>query len=277
MLQSMGFQKLRHDLATELKVLQTPASTGDTTKLPLWSFFRDRPVSGKAECQHKAKWRLHGLNGHWCLQQDMFGWSSGCWKKAEKNQRHYFADKGPSSQSYGFSSNHVWIWELDHKESWVPKNWCFWAVVLEKTLESPLDIKEIKPVHPKGNQPWIFIGRTDAEAEGPILWPSNEKSQLLGKDPDAGKDWRQEEKRMIEDEMVVWHHWLNGNEFKQALGDGNGQGSLACCCPWGCKELDRTKWLNNKWVQKLVSVVWKQMIGLQTHLCHLGSGSGAKL
>ena len=199
MLQSMGFQKLRHDLATELKVLQTPASTGDTTKLPLWSFFRDRPVSGKAECQHKAKWRLHGLNGHWCLQQDMFGWSSGCWKKAEKNQRRYFADKGPSSQSYGFSSNHVWIWELDHKESWVPKNWCFWAVVLEKTLESPLDIKEIKPVHPKGNQPWIFIGRTDVEAEVPMLWPPDAKSWLIRKIPDGGKDWRQEETGMTED------------------------------------------------------------------------------
>ena len=110
--------------------------------------------------------------------------------------------KGPYSQSYGFSSSHVWMWELDYKESWALKNWCFWTVVLEKTLEGPLDWKEIQPVNPKGNQPWIFIGRTDAEAEAPILWPPHEKSWLIGKDPDAGKDWRQEEKGMTEDEMV---------------------------------------------------------------------------
>jgi len=121
-----------------------------------------------------------------------------------KMQRHYFADKGLSSQSYGFSSGHVWIWELDHKESWVPKNWCFWTVMLENTLESPLDCKEIQPVHPKGNQSWIFIGRTDAKAETPVLWPPDMKNWLIGKDPDAGKDWRQEEKGMIEDEMLGW-------------------------------------------------------------------------
>ena len=108
--------------------------------------------------------------------------------------RHYFADKGPCSQSYGFSSSHVWMWELDHKESWAPKNWCFWTVVLEKTLESPLDCKKIKPVNPKLNQSWIFTGRTEAEAETPILWPPDAKNCLLGKDPDAGKDWRQDEK-----------------------------------------------------------------------------------
>ena len=102
--------------------------------------------------------------------------------------RHYFADKRPSSQSYGFSSSHVWVWELDHKESWSPKNWCFWTVVLEKTLESPLDSKEIQPVHPKGNQSWIFTGRTEAEAEAPILWPPDAKNWLIGKDSDAGKD-----------------------------------------------------------------------------------------
>ena len=112
-----------------------------------------------------------------------------------KKQRHYFTNKGPSSQIYGFSSSHVWMWELDHKEDWVPKNWCFWTVVLEKTLESPLDYKEIKQVNPKGNQSWIFIGRTDAGAAAPILWPPGVKSWLTGKDPDAGKDWGQWEKQ----------------------------------------------------------------------------------
>ena len=111
-----------------------------------------------------------------------------------KKQRHYFANKGPSSQIYGFSSSHVWMWELDYKESWVPKNWCFWTVVLEKTLARPLDCKEIQPVHPKGNQSWIITGRTDAEAETPILWAPDSKNWLIRKDPDAGKDWRQEEK-----------------------------------------------------------------------------------
>ena len=143
------------------------------------------------------------------------------WKKSYdkprqhiKKQRHYFTNKGSCNQSYGLSSSHVWIWELDHKESWVLNNWCFWTVVLEKTLESPLDFKEIQPVHPKGNQSWIFIGRTDAEAETPILWPPDVKNWLTGKAPDAGKDWMQEEKGTTEDEMVGWHHWLDGHEFK---------------------------------------------------------------
>ena len=127
------------------------------------------------------------------------------------------------------------MWELDYKESWVLKNWCFWTVVLEKTPESPLDCKEIQPVHPKGNQSWIFIWRADAEAEAPILWPPDEKNWLIGKDPDAGKDWGWEEKGMTEDEMVGWHHWLDGHEFEQALGVGDGQGSLACCSSWGCR------------------------------------------
>ena len=162
-----------------------------------------------------------------------------------KAQRHYFVNKGPSSQSYGFSSGHVWMWELDYKkESWALKNWCFWTVVLEKTLESPLDCKEIKPVHSKGNQSWIFIGRTDAEVETPILWPPDVKTWLIGKDPDAGKDWRQEEKGTAEDEMVGWHHRLNGHEFEQAWGVGDGQGGLACCSPWDHKESDMTEWLN---------------------------------
>ena len=137
------------------------------------------------------------------------------------------------------------MWEQDPKEGWMLKNWCFWTVVLEKTLESPLDSKEIKPVNPKGNQPWIFIERTNAEVEAPILWPPDVKNQLIGKDPDAGKNWGQEEKGTKEDEMVGWHHQLNGHEFKWIPGDTEGQASLACCCPWGCKESDTTEWPNN--------------------------------
>ena len=132
-----------------------------------------------------------------------------------KKQSHYFANKGLSSQSYGLSSSHVWMWELDHKEGWAPKNWCFWTMVLEKTLQSPLDCKKIQPVHPKGNQSWIFIGRTDAEAETPVVWPPDVKSWLIWKDPDAGKDWRREEKGKTEDEMVgaiqpslTWWTWV---------------------------------------------------------------------
>ena len=139
---------------------------------------------------------------------------------------------------------HVWMKELDHKESWALKTWCFWTVVLEKTLESSLDCKEIKLVNPKRNQSWIVIGRTDAEAETPILWPHNVKNCLIGKDPDAGKDWRQEEKETTENEMVGWHHQLDGHEFEQALGVGDGQGNLVCYSPWGRKELDTTEQLN---------------------------------
>ena len=134
------------------------------------------------------------------------------------------------------------MWELDCEESWMPKNWCFWIVVLEKTLESPLDCKKIEPVNPKGNQSWIFIGRTNAEAS--ILWPPDAKNWLIGKDPDAGKDWRQEEKGMTEEEMVGWHHRLDGHEFEQAPGVGDGQGGLACCSPGGHEELDTTERLN---------------------------------
>ena len=141
------------------------------------------------------------------------------------------------------------MWELDYKESWVLQNWCFWTVVLEKTLESPLDYKEVQQVNPKGNQSWIFIGRTDAKAETPILWPPNVKNWLIRKDPDAGKDWKQEEKGMTEDEMVGWHHQLNGHEFEQDLGVGDGQRSLVYCCPWGHKESDMTEWLN--WTEGL--------------------------
>ena len=160
------------------------------------------------------------------------------------------------------------MWELDYKESWVPKNWCFWTVVLEKTLESPLDCKEIQPVNPKGNQSWIFFGRTDVEAETPIVCPPDAKNWLLGKDPDARKDWRQEEKEMTEDEMVGWHHRLNGLEFEEAPRVGDWQGNLACFSPWGCKELDMTDqpivyialqcstwWCNDEYLARL-SALW---------------------
>ena len=136
------------------------------------------------------------------------------------------------------------MWELDYKESWALKNWCFWTVVLEKTLESPLDWKEIHPVHPEGDQSWVFTGRTDVEAETLILMPPDGKSWLIGKDPDAGKDWGQEEKGTTEDEIVGWHHWLNGHEFGQTPGAGDGQGGLACCGSWGRKESDTTERLN---------------------------------
>ena len=135
-------------------------------------------------------------------------------------------------------------WELYYKESWAPKNWYFWTGVLEKTFESPLDNKEIKPVNLKGNQIWIFIERTDTEAENLILWPPDVKSWLIWKDPDAGKDWRREDKGTTEDEMAGWHHGLDGREFEWTLGDGDGQGGLACCNSWGHKESDTTEWLN---------------------------------
>ena len=139
---------------------------------------------------------------------------------------------------------HVWMWELDYKESWAPKRWCFWTVMLEKTLESPLDCKEIKQFNPKGIQSWILIVRTDAEAETTILWLPDAKNWVIWKDSDAGKSWRQEEKGMTEDEMVEWHHQLDAGEFEQALGFGDRQGSLACCSPWGCKESVTTERLN---------------------------------
>ena len=153
-----------------------------------------------------------------------------------KKQRHHFANKGLSSQGYGFSSGHVWMWELDCEESWVPKNWYFWTVVLEKTLESPLDCKEIQPVHSKGDRSWVFFGRTDAKAETPVLWPPHAKSWLIRKDSDAGRDWGQEEKGTTEDEMAGWHHGLDGHKFEWTPGVGDGQGGLACCDSWGSKE-----------------------------------------
>ena len=180
----------------------------------------------------------------WVVESDMTEWLN--WTELRrhiKKQRDCFASKGPSSQSFVFSSN-VWMWELDYKESWALKNWCFWTVVLEKTLESPLDCKELQPVHLKGDQSWVFIGRTDVEAETPILWSPDVKSWLTWKDLDAGKDWGQEEKGTTEDEMVGWHHWLNGHGFWWTLGVGDEQGGLACCSSWGRKESDMTERLN---------------------------------
>ena len=190
--------------------------------------FLGSKITADGDCSHKIK--------------ALAPWRKSCDKSRQhiRKQRHHFAGKGPCSQSYGFSSSHVWMWELDHKEGWVMGNWWFWIVVLEKTLKSPLGSKEIKAVNPKGNKPWIFIGRTDAEAEALIVWPPDAKSQLIRKDPNAGKDWGQEEKGVTEDKIVGWHHWLNEHEFEQTPGDSEGQGSLACCSLWGRKELDIT-------------------------------------
>ena len=175
---------------------------GETMETVTDFIFGGSKITADGDCSHEIKRRL--LLG----RKVMTNLDSRL-----KKQRHYFANKGPSSQGYDFSSGHVWMWELDHKEIWAPKNWCFWTMVLEKTLESPLDCKEIQSVHPKGDQSWVFIGGTDVEAETAILWPPDVKSWLIWKDPDAGKDWEQEEKGMTEDEMVVWHHQHNGHVF----------------------------------------------------------------
>ena len=200
---------------------------------PLKPFiFLDSKITADDDCSHEIKRRL------------LLG------KKAVANLDSILKsrDKGPLLtkvhivKAVVFFSNHIQVWELVHKESWVLKNRCFWTVVLEKTLESPLDSKEIKPVNPKGNQPWMFIGRTDTEAEALILWPPDAKDWLNGKDPDAGKDWGQEEKGATEDEMVGWHHWLHGHEFEQAHGDSEGQGSLAYLQSMGSQS---QTWLGN--------------------------------
>ena len=199
-----------------------------------------------------------GLQNHcrWWI----YPWDSkilASWKKSHeqprqhiKKRRHYSADKGSSSQSYGFSSSLVMMWELDSKESWPLENWCFWTVGEDSW--GYLGPKDIQPVHPKGNQSWIFTGRTDAEAETPILWILNVKNWPIGKDPEAVKDWRQEEKGTIEDEMIGWHHRLNAHEFEQAPGVGDGQGNLACCSPWGFKESDTTEQLS--WTEHRVFI-----------------------
>ena len=152
------------------------------------------------------------------------------------------------------------MWELDYKESWVPKNWCFWTVVLEKTVERPLDCKEIQLVHPKGGRSWVFILRTDVEAETPILLPHHGKSWLIRRDPNAGKDFGQVEKGTTEDEMAGRHHWLNGHGFGWTLGVGDGQGSLVCCNSWGCKESDTTERLN--WTSQNESTLLDRILPL---------------
>ena len=166
-------------------------------------FFEGSKITADGDCSHEIKRCL--LPGRKVLTN---------LDSILKSRRHYFTNKGPSSQGCVFSSGHVCMWELDCEENWVPKNWCFWTVVLEKTLESPLDCKEIQPVHPKGHQSWVFIWRTDAEAETQILWPPHAKSWLIGKDSDAGRDWGQEKKATTEDEMAGWHRRLDGHEFE---------------------------------------------------------------
>ena len=168
-------------------------------------YFLDLKITADGDCSHETKRNL------------LLGKKKKVMTNPDsilKSRDITFPKKGPSSHSYGFPSSQIWMWELDHKESWALKNWCFWTVVSEKTLQSPLDCKEIQPVNPKGNQSWVFIGRTDAEAETPILWLPDAKNWLIGKDPDAGKDWRQEEKGTTEDEMVGWHHRHNGQKFE---------------------------------------------------------------
>ena len=191
---------------------------GETMETVTDFIFFSSKITADGDCSHEIKRRL------------LLGRKAMTNLDSILKSRRYFANKGPSNPSYGFSSGHVWMSELDHKESWVPKNWYFWTVVLE-TFESPLDCKGIKLVNPKGNQSWIFIGRTDAEAETPILWPPDVKSWLIGKDPDAGKDQRREEKGMTGDEMVGWHHRLNGHGFEQALGVDDEQGIWGTVVP----------------------------------------------
>jgi len=175
---------------------------GETVETVADFIFGGSKITADGDCSHEIKR---------CL---LLAWKAMTnLDRQIKKQRYYFVNKGLSSQGYGFSGSHVWMWELEYKESWMQKNWCFWTVVLEKTLESSLNCNEIQPVHPKGNQSWVFIERTDVEAEMPVFWPPDAKSWLIWKDPDVGKDWRQEEKEITEDEMVRWHHQLNEHEF----------------------------------------------------------------
>ena len=176
-----------------------------------------------------------------CFWQESYEKLRQCVKK----QRHHSTNKGPYSQDYGLPSGHVWLWDLDCKEDRAPENWCLRTMVLEKTSGSSLDSEEIKPINLKGNQPWILIRRTDLEAEAPVFWSPDVNRWLIGKVPNAGKDWRQKEKRASEDEMAGWHNQCNGHELGQTLGDGRGQGGVACCSLWGCKESDKTGRLNN--------------------------------
>ena len=175
---------------------------GETVETMSDFIFLGSKITADGDCSHEIKRRL-------LLRRKVVTNLDSILKS-----RDYFANKGPSSQGYGFSSGHEWMWELDYKENWVPKNWCFWTVVLEKTLESPLDCKEIQPAHPKRDQSWVFIAGTDVEAETPILWPPDAKNWIIGKDAEAGKNWWWEEKGMTEDEMAGWHLWLNGHGFE---------------------------------------------------------------
>ena len=202
-------------------------------------------------------------------------WKKSCDQPTQhiKKQRHYLANKGPSSQSYGFSSSHVLMWELDYKESWAPKNGCFWTVVLEKTLESPLDCREIQPIHPKGDQSSVFIGRIDAAAETTIVWRPDVKNWLIGNDPDVGKiEGRRRRQRMREDEMFGWHHQLDGHEFEQPPGVGDGQRSLVCCSPWGFRRVrydwvtemtDASNFLPSPIPKILITCPWSQWMLLK--------------
>ena len=207
---------------------------GETVETVVDLIFLGSKITADGERSHEIK-----MLTHWKESYDQPG-------QHIKKQRHYFVNKGPSNQGYGFPSGHVQVWKLDYKESWAPKNWCFWTVVLEKILESPLDYKEIQPVHPKGDQSCVFIGRTAAEAVLQLLQHFGHlmRSWVIGKDPDAGKDWGQEEKGTTEDEMVGWHHRLNGHGFGWTLGVGDEQGALVYCGSWGHKESDTTERLN---------------------------------
>ena len=198
---------------------------GETMETVTDFIFWGSKITADGDCSHESK--RHLLLGRKAMTNPDSILKSRC----------YFANKSPSSQSYGFSSSHVWMWELDCKES-------SWTVVLEKTLESPWKCKEIQPVHPKGNQSEYSLAGLLLKLKLQYFGPPNVKNWLTGKDPDAGKDWRQEEKGMTEDEMVGWHHWFNGHEFEQGLGVGDGQESLVCCSPWSRKELDTTEGLN---------------------------------
>ena len=194
------------------------------------------------ELQNHCRWWLQpGKQKMTAFQQKSYAKP----RQSVEKQRHHSADKGPYSQGSGLPSDHVRLWELDCKEGKMSKNWCLYPVVLEKTPESLLDSQDIKPVSFKGNRLWKLIGRTDAEVEAPVFWSFDVNRWLIGKVPDAGKDWGQKDKRASEDEMTVWHHWCNGHEPGQTLGDGEGQGGLVCCSPWGHKELDTIGWLNN--------------------------------
>ena len=215
---------------------------GETIETVTELIFLGYKITADGDCSHETK--RHLLLGRKAITN---------LDSILKRRGITLADKGPSSQSYVFSSSHVWTWELGHKEGWALKNWCFWTVVLKKTLESLLDCKEIKPVSPKGNQSWIFIVLADAEAT--ILLPPNVKKQLIRRDPDAGKDWRQEEKVTTEDKMVGWHHWLSGHEFEWAPVDDDEQRSLVCCSSCGHR-VGHTQRLNSNVVHlpKLIHV-----------------------